>query len=219
MIPHFSFNRRYDCALDNERLREYITAIVDLKRGDLTLVEKARAAQRAAAAGSWRLCAERAAERPQVELLTKFGDSAAFFCRPDFVQARGMRYLVEVATAAGSDVDEARACSPACRRSARADYNIGGRAGALRSGCSPGRRRAPRRWRRCPRTGITACAAWRSASWPRRPTTGRMSRCPPAPRPAPVCRPRCGRNVHTRLALPRPRLLPRPRPPWWPPPG
>ena len=41
----------------------------------------------------------------QVERLTKFCDSAAFFCRPDFVQARGVRYLVELATSAGSNVD------------------------------------------------------------------------------------------------------------------
>ncbi|KAK9844068.1 hypothetical protein WJX81_003556 [Elliptochloris bilobata] len=41
----------------------------------------------------------------KVELLTKFGDSAAFFCRPDFLQARGVRYLVDVATSPGSDVD------------------------------------------------------------------------------------------------------------------
>ena len=44
----------------------------------------------------------------KVERLTKFCDSAAFFCRPDFVQARGVHYLVELATSHGSDVDEVR---------------------------------------------------------------------------------------------------------------
>ena len=46
-----------------------------------------------------------------MERLTKFCDSAAFFCRPDFVQARGVHYLVELATAPGNDVDEvSRTC-------------------------------------------------------------------------------------------------------------
>lgn len=130
MIPHFRYNRTYDVPLNHEQCRQYVSDIVELKRDNLSLVEKVRrAAARArtrsnASSSRFSLLARRASAchavgaAHQVERLTKFCDSAAFFCRPDFVQARGVRYLVELATSPGSDVDAvsgARSLAPGTR--------------------------------------------------------------------------------------------------------
>ena len=42
MIPHFRYNRTYDVPLNHEQCRQYISDIVELKRGNLSLVEKVR---------------------------------------------------------------------------------------------------------------------------------------------------------------------------------
>ena len=44
MIPHFRYNRTYDVPLNHEQCRQYISDIVELKRGNLSLVEKVRSA-------------------------------------------------------------------------------------------------------------------------------------------------------------------------------
>ncbi len=223
MIPHFSFNRRYDCALDNERLREYITAIVDLKRGDLTLVEKARAAPRAAAA---RASGCRQLAPPVLSVRRAATGGAAD-------QVRGQRRVLlpaRLRTGARRAVPGGGRDRGGQRRGrgARAPSRVHALRESRLQGWRARRRAALRLLTGAPpRAAQVAQVSEDRHHSMRRVAVGVLAAQAnywpyvqvPARSASHVCRPRCGCSAHTRLVRPGLRSLSHPLPSWRPAPG